>query len=66
MHHAFRYAHRSRSFTADFEFDVPVRTDHGIIHSYSGIGKVVEHGFDERWQKRVTAAYRYPYFTEPL
>ncbi len=43
---------------------VALRTDHGIIHSYSGVGKVVEHGFDERWQKRVTAAYRYPYFVE--
>jgi NlpC/P60 family putative phage cell wall peptidase len=39
-------------------------TDLGIIHSYSGVGKVVEHSFDERWQKRVTAAYRYPYFVE--
>ena len=39
-------------------------TDLGIIHSYSGVGKVVEHSFDERWQRRVTAAYRYPYFME--
>lgn len=41
---------------------VALITDKGIIHSYSGVGKVVEHGFDERWQRRVTAAYRYPYF----
>ena len=39
-------------------------TDLGIIHSYSGVGKVVEHSFDERWQRRVTSAYRYPYFME--
>jgi len=39
-------------------------TDRGIIHSYSGVGKVVEHSLDERWKKRVTAAYRYPYFME--
>jgi NlpC/P60 family putative phage cell wall peptidase len=39
-------------------------TDLGIIHSYSGVGKVVEHSCDERWQRRITAAYRYPYFVE--
>ncbi len=41
---------------------VALITDKGIIHSYSGVGKVVEHSLDERWQRRVTAAYRYPYF----
>jgi hypothetical protein len=41
---------------------VALITDHGIIHSYSGVGKVVEHGLDERWQQRISAAYRFPYF----
>lgn len=39
-------------------------TDRGIIHSYSSIGKVVEHSFDKDWKQRVTGAYRYPYFAE--
>ncbi len=43
---------------------VALVTDHGIIHSYSGVGKVVEHGLDDRWQQRITAAYRFPYFEE--
>ncbi len=43
---------------------VALITDRGIIHSYSGVGKVVEHRCDERWQKHITAAYRYPYFME--
>lgn len=43
---------------------VALRTDHGIIHSYSGVGKVVEHVFDESWQRRVVAAYRYPVFKD--
>lgn len=43
---------------------VALVTDHGIIHSYSGVGKVVEHGLDDRWRTRITAAYRFPYFVE--
>jgi len=43
---------------------VALRTDHGIIHSYSSVGKVVEHAFDESWQRRVVAAYRYPVFKD--
>lgn len=39
-------------------------SDHGIIHSYSAIGKVVEHGLDRDWKQRVIDAYRYPYFAE--
>ncbi len=41
---------------------VALITDHGIIHSYSGVGKVVEHSLDERWRQRIAAAYRFPYF----
>ena len=43
---------------------VALISDHGIIHSYSGVGKVVEHALDESWKRRITAAYRYPYFVE--
>lgn len=43
---------------------VALITDHGIIHSYSGVGKVVEHSLDDRWQQRIAAAYRFPYFVE--
>ena len=41
---------------------VALITDCGIIHSYSGVGKVVEHSLDADWKHRVTSAYRYPYF----
>ncbi len=41
---------------------VALATDRGIIHSYSGVGKVVEHALDESWQRRIVAAYRYPRF----
>ena len=30
----------------------------GIIHSYSSIGRVVEHRLDEKWRRRIVAAYR--------
>ena len=43
---------------------VALITDKGIIHSYSGVGKVVEHALDEDWKRRIVAAYRYPYFVE--
>lgn len=36
---------------------VAIVTDEGIIHSYEGVGKVVEHGLDERWRKRIVAVY---------
>ena len=41
---------------------VALMTDHGIIHSYSHVGKVVEHALDAEWERRICAAYRYPYF----
>jgi cell wall-associated NlpC family hydrolase len=37
---------------------VAVFTGTGIVHSYSAIGRVVEHGLDELWKKRITAVYR--------
>jgi cell wall-associated NlpC family hydrolase len=34
--------------------------DHlGIIHCYSGSGKVVEHVFSESWQRMLVAGYRF-------
>ncbi len=41
---------------------VALLTDRGIIHSYSGVGKVVEHALDDSWRRRITSAYRYPAF----
>ena len=43
---------------------VAIITDKGIIHSNSGVGKVVEHVLDESWRRRIVAAYRYPVFCE--
>jgi len=31
-----------------------------VVHAYSGIGRVVETRLDERWRRRVIAAYRFP------
>ena len=31
-----------------------------IIHSYQGVGKVVEHTLDAKWTRRVAGAYRFP------
>lgn len=35
-------------------------TDIGVIHTYSEVGKVVEHRMDEKWQARVLQAYKFP------
>lgn len=43
---------------------VALITDKGIIHSYSSVGKVVEHALDDSWLRRIVAAYRYPVFSE--
>lgn len=29
-----------------------------LIHAYQEVGKVVEHGMDERWRRRIVRAYR--------
>ena len=42
---------------------VAIKTDRGIIHSYSMVKKVIEHTLDEEWKRRIVAAYRYPAFT---
>jgi len=36
-----------------------IKTDVGIIHSYSGVGKVVEHVLDHTWRSRIREAYRF-------
>jgi len=33
--------------------------DRGIIHSYSQIGKCIEHRLDSVWESRIAACYRY-------
>lgn len=35
-----------------------ILTDKGLLHSYEGVGKVVETTFDERWKRRVHAYFR--------
>lgn len=34
-------------------------SDKGIIHAYSGSGGVVEHSVNEKWHKRIIAAFRF-------
>ena len=41
-------------------FHIAVKTDKGIIHVHEGVGKVIEHGLDNRWKKRVHKAIRFP------
>lgn len=36
-----------------------IRTDKGIIHSYAGARKVVEHVYDKTWQDRLVYAFRF-------
>lgn len=31
----------------------------GMIHCYAGVGRVIEHTFDDRWRARALAAYRF-------
>jgi len=38
-------------------------SDKGVIHAYFAVRKVVEHRLDDRWQRRIVAAYRYPEVT---
>ena len=35
-------------------------TDIGMIHTYQNLGKVVEHGLDIRWTRRLCHAFRFP------
>lgn len=37
---------------------VAIVTDKGMIHSYSVIGKVVEHGIDKVWQRRFAKCFQ--------
>lgn len=46
---------------------VAIATDYGMIHSYIGTNKVVEHVIDQWWQDRLITAYALPgvqYVTE--
>ena len=31
-----------------------------LIHCYQGVGKVVEHRLDEKWQRRIVAVFKVP------
>lgn len=37
-----------------------VVTDHGIVHAYESVGRCVEHRLDDKWLRRIVAAYRFP------
>jgi cell wall-associated NlpC family hydrolase len=37
---------------------VGIWTGSTLIHTYSNLGKVVEHRLDDKWKRRVVAAYR--------
>lgn len=37
---------------------VGVFTDHGLVHAWMGVGRVVEHTFDDAWLKRLTHVFR--------
>jgi NlpC/P60 family putative phage cell wall peptidase len=37
-----------------------ILTDHGFIHTYETIGKVVEHRLNDTWKKRIVGVYKYP------
>jgi len=39
---------------------VGIRTQTGLVHAHSSLGRVVEHGFSPRWQRQVVAAYKFP------
>jgi uncharacterized membrane protein len=32
----------------------------GIIHALGGLGKIVEHLIDSRWQSRIAGVFAYP------
>jgi len=36
------------------------RTDYGMLHTYTTVGRVVEHGYTPPWQKRLLAVLRFP------
>ena len=37
-----------------------IATDIGLLHTFSQVGRVVEHGLDAKWRRRIVAAYRLP------
>lgn len=39
---------------------VALCTGDTLVHSYEGVGKVVEHGFRGKWERRVVSAWRVP------
>lgn len=37
---------------------IAIVTDVGMIHAYGTVGRVVEHGIDKKWSRRIYMAYR--------
>lgn len=58
-----RFHHRGDILLMRFDSDpqhLAIVTEYGMIHSYAGARKVVEHRIDEQWAKRIVAAYAFP------
>lgn len=36
-----------------------VVTDYGVVHAYETVGRCVEHRLDDKWRRRIVAAYRF-------
>jgi len=39
---------------------IGIRTDHGLLHTYARIGKVVEHRINDFWRDHIHSRFRYP------
>lgn len=48
------------SSCSKFPQHVGILTDHGIIHTYGDVEKVVEQSLDDFWKERIHSAYKYP------
>ena len=48
----------------DYPQHLAIVSDTGMIHSYALARKVVEHGLDDVWRKRIIHAYEFPGVTD--
>ncbi len=39
---------------------IAIFTEHGMLHTFQDVGKVVEHVVDHTWRKRLAGVYRFP------
>jgi len=43
-----------------FPQHIGICTDRGMIHTWAGVKKVVEHKFSDRWKERLLYVFRFP------